>query len=335
MNSSYTHPWRFDPPGSRFASAALVAILALMTGFAADGRAAEIVSVNIFGDGDPANGIEDDRHQLLSGRQGARGLSDQRMNAGTIKCDGKTRGTGMVVDTRVVAPRLRGAVIASAAHVLYDLQEQRLFKRCDFHFMGLDQLPGYRAKIDMKTLRQGGFNPADPITGSGFGEGDWVFLHVPQPWRSFNRNEALPLADYALMQSDSFRRDGEIRLIAYDARARVISTSHNCSVVESTGGDLGGGAWKGQLLDDCDSADGASGGGLIAVLGEAHYLVGIRNGAHWDEQVYPVSDFPSGPPDGSLWDLSANTNFGRAIDSMVLNEFTDFIAEITKTQDQL
>ena len=111
-------------------------------------------------------------------------------------------------------------------------------------------------------------------------------------------------------------------MMAFDSSSGVISESRNCRVVESGGHDLGGGAWKGQFLDDCDSGDGASGGGIIAVMNHEHYLIGIRNGSHWSEQVYPVERFHKGPPDGSAWDRLLNTNFGRAIDAHLLHEIS-------------
>lgn len=284
------------------------------------------VMANIFGDGNPDNGIEDNRQRLLGGRDSASGLNDQQMNAGTIKCDGKVRGTAMVVDTRDTAPGLMGVVIASAAHVVYDLDKNTLFDRCDFHFLALDQLDAYRAKIDLKTIRKGQYDPAAPTDGPEFGEGDWAFLYIPEPWKSFRPENTLKLADFAVLKSELFLQSGgEIRLIAYDSDARVISFSNECSVIESGINDLGGGKWTGQLLDDCDSADGASGGGIIAVIDQQHHLVGIRGGAHWSEQYYPKASFPSGPPDGSRWDLNANTNFGRAIDAKIMRQFVDFI----------
>ena len=119
----------------------------------------DMTVVSIFGDGDPVNGIEDDRQRVMSGRGKGISLDDQRMNAGTIKCDGKTRGTAMVVDTRAFAPGLKGVVLASAAHVFYDLEKKKLFRRCEFHLLALSELSSYRAKINMKQLLTGGFDP--------------------------------------------------------------------------------------------------------------------------------------------------------------------------------
>ena len=282
---------------------------------------ARAVPVNIFGDGNPLNGVEDSREPVTGGKGNGVGQSGQNMNAGTITCDGKFRGTAMVVDTREFAPDLEGVVLASAAHVLYNLERNKLFKRCKFYFMGRDKVTGYRSKIDLKKVHMGNFDPRQSTGGVEFGEGDWVFLYLPKPWKKFNPDQSIRLREFSFSQLGSYRRSGgEFRFLAFDSSSGVISESRNCMVVESDGYDLGGGTWKGQLLDDCDSADGASGGGIIAVLNQQYYLIGIRNGSHWNEQVYPADRFPAGPPDGSAWDRRSNTNFGRAIDENLLRE---------------
>lgn len=310
-------------------------VLSLCLG-SVNGWGFDTTRVNIFGDGNPDNGIEDNRQRLLGGRKSASGLNDQQMNAGTIKCDGRIRGSAMVVDTRAVAPGLTGVVIASAAHVLYDLDNKTLFNRCEFHFLALNQLSAYRAKIDLKTIRKGRYDPADITKQPEFGKGDWAFLFIPRPWKSYRPENAVRLADFAILNSELFHKaGGEVRVVGYDSDARVISFSNDCHVVESGDNDLGGGKWKGQLLDDCDSSEGASGGGIIAVINQQHYLVGIRSGAHWSEHDYPEASFPTGPPDGSLWDLNANTNFGRAIDAEILLEFVDFLKEIEEAEKRL
>jgi len=277
--------------------------------------------VNIFGDGNPLNGVEDSRKPVTEGDGNGADPGGPKMSAGTITCDGKFRGTAMVVDTRELAPDLEGVVLASAAHVLYNLDRNRLFRRCKFYFMGRDRVSGYRSKIDLKKVRMGDFDPRQS-TGSGeFGEGDWVFIYLPKPWAKFNSDQSIRLREFSFSQLGSYRQSGgEFRFVAFDSSSGVISESRDCNVVESDGHDLGGGTWKGQLLDDCDSADGASGGGIIATLNQQHYLIGIRNGSHWNEQVYSNDRFPSGPPDGSVWDRRFNTNFGRAIDAYLMNE---------------
>jgi len=289
------------------------------------------VPVNIFGDGNPDNGVEDNREQVMGGRGSGVNLADQRVNAGTIKCDGKIRGTAMVIDTRDYAPGLKGVVLASAAHVLYNLDTNKRYKRCEFHFLALGELARYRSKLDLKTVREGGFDPGKATGAPEFGEGDWAFLYVPKPWSNFNPDESLNLRNFSHLQMESFQQSGgELRLVAFDSSAGVMSVSKNCTVIESGADDLGGGSWKGQLLDDCDSTGGASGGGIIAVLDHMQYLIGIRSGSHWNEEVYPAAEYPAGPPDGSVWDRHSNTNFGRAIDAHLIEELLEFVQNLVK-----
>ena len=293
------------------------------------GQAPVNTPVNIYGDGVPENGIEDSREQLMGRHASGNGFSTRSLNAGTIKCDGKIRGTAMVLDTRELEPGLDGVVLASAAHVFYDLDRKRLFKRCEFHFLALGELAGYRAKIDLKKTRFGSYNPAAALAGLEFGQGDWVYFYLARPWKNFNPEQSIVPRDFNFLEMEELESaGGEFRLVAFDSTAQVISISRNCRVVESRGDDLGGGAWQGQLLDDCDSAGGASGGGLVAAVGNREYLVGIRSGSHWSEEYFPASQHPLGPPDGSVWNPSTNTNFGRAIDADLLRELNDFVQQL-------
>jgi hypothetical protein len=314
----------------------LMGLLISFTTIPAVAQMITAVQVNIFGDGNPENGVEDGREQVLRGWEKGFGLADQRMNAGTVKCDGRNRGTAMVVDTHEFADGLKGVVLASAAHVFYDLEKNRLFKRCEFNFLALGELSGYRAKIDLNNSRMGHYDPAGATGGVDFGEGDWAFVYVPRPWRNFRPAEATGLRDFFSIQLESFQQSGgELRLIAFDSSEGVISASRNCTVIESDFDDLGGGSWKGQLLDDCDSTDGASGGGIVAVINGQQYLVGIRNGSHWSEEEFPGSEYPYGPPEGSIWSRHSNTNFARGIDVYLINQLKKFIIDIESKEKPL
>ena len=289
-------------------------------------QSVRIVPVNIYGDGNPLNGIEDSREPVKNGGGEGGNAYSPLMNAGTITCDRRFRGTAMIADTREYAPDLGGVVLVSAAHVLYDLNKNRLFRRCQFNFMRWEKNAAYRSKIDLKNIRLGDFDPQQSTGEFEFGEGDWVFLYLRKPWKNYNPEQGLQLRVFTFAQAESYRQSGgEFRLLAFDTTKGVISESGNCKVVESEDGDLGGGTWRGQLLDDCDSTDGASGGGIVAVLNQQRFLIGIRNGSHWSEQVYPADSYPLGPPEGSVWDRRLNTNFGRAIDIHLLRELDVFV----------
>lgn len=289
------------------------------------------VPVTVFGDGDPLNGVEDSREQLADKRYRRGDHNRQNMYVGTIHCDGRIRGTAMVVDTREVSPDLEGVVLMTAAHVLYDLKTGNLFRRCKFSFMGWEKDAGFRSKIDLKKIRVGGFDPSRATEEPAFGEGDWAYLYLPKPWRRFDPEQSVQLREFSFSRLESYQQTGgEFRLVAFDSEAGAISQSRNCTVIESKRDDLGGGTWKGQLLDDCDSADGASGGGIIAIMNNQHFLVGVRGGSHWSNDFYPQDEFPSGPPDGSVWNRGSNTNFGRAIDSRLLNEMVLFTRSVEK-----
>ena len=301
-------------------------MLILLLISAAHGQVFQHFPVNVYGDGNPANGVEDSREQLFGGPQRPLGSVGQPISSGTIKCDGKIRGTAMVVDTSEYSMDLQGAVIITAAHVIYDLGSKKRFRRCMFNYLALAELSAYRARIDLKNVKMGSFNPARATNELGFGEGDWAFLHIPKPWKSFNPGELISLREFSSLKMEPFQQQGgELSLIAFDSTANAISVSKNCMVIESSVNDLGGGSWKGQLLDDCDSGGGASGGGLVARIAGKSYLIGIRSGSHWSEQVFPAVQYPAGPPDGAIWDRHTNTNFGRAIDAHLLRALTEYV----------
>lgn len=307
-----------------------LSVLTLCAVFEAFAQMPELIPATVFGDGDPANGVEDSRAQVFGGPLGNSRRGDHHVNAGTIKCDGKIRGTAMVVDTRELVPDSTSVVLVTAAHILYDLKKKQRFKRCKFQFMGLSDLPGYQAKVDLQKIAAGKFSPDTALDADDFGEGDWVFLSVPRPWKYHDPDESVLLRGFSFVKLESFQQSGgEIRLVAFNSNAGDIHVSRDCVVIESRSGDLGGGAWSGQLLDDCDSLDGASGGGIVAVLDDQQYMVGIRTGSHWSEAVFPVTEFPRGPPAGSDWNRYTNTNFGRAIDHEMLVALERFVLGLT------
>ena len=290
------------------------------------GDALRIQQVNVFGDGNPANGTEDNRIDMSSPAWNDDSRRPWNMGAGTIHCDGKIRGSAMIVDTREFKPAGGGLILATSAHVLYDLQQQRRFAACQFHYMALDHLPGYQADIDFSRSRLGSFDPSSARNSLLFGKEDWAFLYVSGPVAGISGSGRVRLRSFK-STVNGMRVPLQYQFIAYSPAADSIVISTQCEVAESTPGDLGGGAWPGQLLDNCDSEGGASGGGLVASTATGHYLVGIRSGAHWDSDAFPQRQFPNGPPDGARWDVRTNTNYGRAIDEELIDALRSLLME--------
>jgi hypothetical protein len=235
----------------------------------------------------------------------------------------------MILDLTGFGSQPPGLVLLTAAHVLFDLERERLFRACSFHYMGLSNIPVYQAAIDLSSARLGGFDPRQPRDQPSFGRGDWALLHVADPASAALREAGIKPA---VFDSEAYRapEGWSYHLIAWSEQNKGISVSVDCQVRESAAGDLGGGSWPGQLLDDCDSGLGASGGGLIVVNGGYRYLVGIRTGAHWDESVFPLPDYPAGPPAGARWDIHTNTNFGRALDVQIMEELKRFVRALAE-----
>jgi hypothetical protein len=270
--------------------------------------------VGVFGDGDLANGAEDGRVGFSAPDWRRGGLPPKNPGAGTIRCDGKVRGSATVVDPGEHAIPVRGVVLVTAAHVIFDLQTGARFGQCEFRFKETGRWRVHRLDIDLDTIAAGSFDPAARRNSAAFGQGDWAFLFVPGPVPAALRGGGLRLRPFASLPRDTARYS----LVAYHADRREVLISPDCRVVESTAEDIGGGGWPGQLLDDCDSGDGASGGALLASVAGRHFLVGLRVGAYWDRHVFPAAQYPGGPPAGAVWEPGSNTNFSRSVDPAML-----------------
>jgi len=287
-----------------------MAALCLTAGLAVIGAPA---GGNVFGDGDPGNGTEDDRRALNLEPASDDFPLGPPLAAGTVFCDGALRGTAILVDVSALVKDAPGRYLATAAHVLLDLDTGLAFGSCEFHYRNLGQLPGYQAALLPRWTRSGPFDPAGDRDSAGLGEHDWAFAYLPDPGRPRDWPRGLPPRE--LVSLEPAAGAPHYHLLAFDAGRRALSITAVCQAVASVEGDLGGGAWRGQYLDDCDSGAGASGGGLIAVVGNSTSLVGIRTGSHWSAEEFPAWQFPGGPPDGEPWSVSGNTNFCRAIDA--------------------
>jgi hypothetical protein len=271
------------------------------------------VSAGVFGDGDPSNGDEDDRRSLSEGAVVA-GVSDWYRSGGAIFCDGAIRGSATLVDLGGLEPRRGGAVIATAAHVFLDLATGEPWTNCEYRHQGLGELPGYQVPLEERFILKGSFdlrkNPGEPDNVSG----DWAFAWLGRDWAQPGGGEGLALAD---VHSAANGR-GLLGVLAWDPERGELTLATGCRAVLSRAHDLSGDTHGRQLLDDCDSGTGSSGGALILSHGGEARLVGIRGGQHWDVDRWPPDRFPEGPPIGFPWDPGLHTNYARAVDAGLL-----------------
>ncbi len=291
--------------------------------------AAMPVVAGVFGDGDPDNGPEDDRRSISVGGYPPP-TADWYRGSGTLVCDGEVRGSATLLDVTALAPDLAGVVLATAAHVLYDLQQGTPWNECRFAFMGLAELPGYTAPLTRSHQLLGGFRPAAMPSDPEQGGGDWAFFWLgpdwepPPPWFGFPPGR-LPGG------APADTRRGSLGLVAWDQTKGEVSVTSGCQGVHSVTTDIGGGAWSGQLLDDCDSGLGASGGGVIIHDGARSHLFAIRGGSHWDPDLWPPAQFPHGPPPGTPWNPNSFTNYARALDESILITLARWLSLLPRT----
>lgn len=283
--------------------------------------AGSFATAGVFGDGEPANGPEDDRRGISEGADGD-AVHDWFRSAGTIHCDGAIRGSATLVDLRDFGPGPGGRIILTAAHLFYDLDTGRPWEACRFHYLGLGALPGYQVNIDRHQVLAGEFDPAADVSSPVEGAGDWAFAWLGPDWQPPGDAQGLPLAPARAVADTG----GILGLVAWDRHRKQVSVAAGCTAVFSAPGDLGGGAWPGQLLDDCDSDDGASGGALVSRWGARDRIIAVRGGAHWDQETWPPARYPQGPPAGYAWDTRVHTNFARAIDEALLGRLADWLA---------
>jgi hypothetical protein len=281
----------------------------------------------VFGEHSSQASAFDDRVPIGTAEWNSAGVGDWVRGGGTIHCDGRQRGSAMILDTRAFGAQPNGLVLATAAHVLYDLESGTRFESCAFHYLGLSQLPGYRGQIDLSSASMGGFDPRTPHHTNAFGQGDWAFLHVPEGISAANAQAGVIPIHWAELSPEEQAKH-QLNLLSWSERHGAMSISLDCKVTSSGRGDLGGGEWPGQLLDNCDSGQGASGGGLVASFEGHGWLIGVRTGTHYDGTTFPLQKYPYGPPPGSPWDARTNTNFARAIDAETIEALRQFLEDL-------
>ena len=270
----------------------------------------------VFGDGDPDNGVEDDR--LLAGDDGSSPeLRHWLKQAGTIACDGAVRGTAALASLPGAGRDRSARVLVTAAHIFFDLERDQRWQRCFYHHEGMAERPGYRVPLRWEWVQFGKFDPATDPSQPQHGAGDFAFVWLGDQWTPPADTPGFTLGTLSARAPGPFG----LALVAWHSERQQLSVVARCQGVWSDREDLGGGLWSGQLLDDCDDAYGASGGAILRLEEGSVTLVAVRGGSHHAASLgLPVA--------GSLWHTQQRTNYARAFDQSVLLVLGDFIRQL-------
>jgi hypothetical protein len=250
----------------------------------------------IFGDGNPANGIEDQR--LLA-------PIDLQHSVGTGICDGGLRGTAVHINLmHSDSDSLQqGSIVLTAAHVLYDPDTAQRYEKCAYHPQGkrfsgvvFDRVSAhdYRPTISNK-IRQA--------------NQDIVFISLKKKLRHSGMELNL-----------TGQNSRHLQLLGFNENQNNISISSNCQPFLSqtfVSSQL--------LLHDCDAGRGASGGPLIDA--ETGTVVGIHGGTLL---FSPLGKEARNTIAGASVDPETMVNQARKIDVDVLAKLHDFTAYLAK-----
>lgn len=259
----------------------------------------------MFGDGDPANGIEDDRELLVK----AHGLATKTPQAvGVILCryiediKGQRKtiyrtstGTLVRIDTKEGYD-----VLVTAAHAFFRPDTNTEIDICHFH-------PGGKKKPRIKLHRKYriyGFN--DPKQRSR--RNDFAVVRINRKfskvygaleWARMSEREYLELSNRGLV----------LEFIAFNREKRMLSVSrHDCRISPKGPGDYYYGI-DSIYLHSCDGTHGSSGGALIANIDGKSLLVGIQSAININRRTYPYKEYrkTNGIPAGAKFDPSNYT----------------------------
>ena len=250
----------------------------------------------IFGDGNPANGIEDQR--LLA-------PIELQHSVGTVICDGGLRGTAVHINL-MHSDRdslQQGSIVLTAAHVLYDPDTAQRYEKCAYHPQG-KRLSG----IVFDRVSVHDFRPATNNKMRQANQ-DIVFIALKKKLRHSGMELNL-----------TGQSSHHLQLLGFNESQDNISISSNCQRFLSqtfVSPQL--------LLHDCDAGRGASGGPLIDA--ETGTVVGIHGGTLL---FIPVATESRNTIAGASVDPETMVNQARKIDVDVLAKLHDFTAYLAK-----
>jgi len=248
----------------------------------------------IFGDGNPKNGIEDQR-QLAP--------AEILQSVGTIYCDGALRGTATHVSLSSIAPSSKSSIILTAAHVIYHKTTGILFETCVYRPQGKRL-----SSIDFFKISPHDFKPQSKNKIQQASQ-DIIFVTLQKKLRGSG-----------LILQEVEDTDNQLLLIGYNQNQDQISISRDCGqfTSESYETDL-------LLLHNCDAGRGASGGPILDARSGS--VIAVHGGTFL---INSSENNPFGAMQGAIADPEVLINQGRKIDSDVIAQLKRFIAYPSK-----
>jgi hypothetical protein len=256
----------------------------------------------IFGDGNPANGIEDQRRLAPI---------DLQRSVGTVICDGGLRGTAIHINLMHSASDSdsdsdslqQESIILTAAHVLYHPDTAQRYEKCAYHPQGKRFSRVIFDRVSVHEFR--------PTINNKIRQAnqDIVFIALKKKLRHSGMKLNL-----------TGQSSRHLQLLGFNESQNNISISTNCQPFLSqtfVSPQL--------LLHDCDAGRGASGGPLIDA--ETGTIVGIHGGTLL---FSPPGTKARNAIAGASVDPETMVNQARKIDVDVLSKLHDFTAYLAK-----
>ena len=267
-----------------------IIFLILITTLCGAGRAA------VFGDGNPDNGIEDQRHQAPA---------EMLKSVGTIYCDGALRGSATHVHT---ATKTHPSVIVTAAHVLYNRVDGQAFIDCSYRPQNkrLTAIPF--AEVDRHGYQ--------PLSKNRLHQSENDVAFVALKYRLYAPSMSLSI--------ESSSKD-ELSLVAYNGSADAMHLAENCMRFSSI--SFGS---EHLILHNCDAQAGASGG---ALLDRSHKnVIAVHGGTFFvrPQTVNGSSNAIDVAPAGSRANPESWINHARKVDQPMINQLRYFVAYLAK-----
>ena len=248
----------------------------------------------IFGDGNPHNGVEDQRKNAPK---------KLLRSVGTIFCDGGLRGTATHIKTALRQDR---SIILTAAHVLFDQKTCALFQQC--HYRPENRRLG---GIGFAAISKHQYNPASK-NKIRQAETDIVFVALKK--KAYQKSLNLAKPNNTVINT--------IQLLGYNADSQTISLSDNC-----TGFESGSFVSEQLLLHNCDAHSGASGGPIISATehDDNKTIIAVHGGTLMSATFSTDNLVAGAKVDPEQW-----INQARIIDKALLNRLAEFLAYLAK-----